>query len=272
MTYLELYRQFDAPYDRFDNSMLGTEFPAELDLVSRLWFTCEYWPGIASYLNFFLLKDFIETHDSSFPPRFQSFRSMAESFYQTDIFIRDVTDSGLKPTGGISSPVVRAELKNIMARHQRISIPGWMMTYFGFSLLEMVEKKTGRLSSEGKALHLAYMSKTYRIMGVAFTVNRVALERFARLVEEAHAGLSPHLEKHTRNILVIAEMANVSSRYEDLEYLFPEKTKEIFKRIYSRVHLNFLERWGAAIAGRILLKHAVGKPRKCVPLDFPFSK
>ena len=45
---LDLYRQLDPPYERFDGSMLGPEFPAELDLVSRLWFRCGYrwlaWP------------------------------------------------------------------------------------------------------------------------------------------------------------------------------------------------------------------------------------
>ena len=70
--YLELYREFDPPYERFERSMLGLEFPAELDLVSRLWFRCGYRPGIGAYLNFFLLRDFIRTHDTNFPPRFAS--------------------------------------------------------------------------------------------------------------------------------------------------------------------------------------------------------
>ena len=38
MSSQELVAQFDPPYETFDNSMLGPEFPAELDLVSRLWF------------------------------------------------------------------------------------------------------------------------------------------------------------------------------------------------------------------------------------------
>ena len=265
--YLELHRKFHAPYREFDNSLLGAEFPGELEVVSCLWFACGYWPGIASYLNFFLLKDFIVTHDRAFPPRFLSFRSMAESFYQTDLFIRDVTDSGLKPTGGISSRTVRAVLKNIMIRHERIAIPGWMMTYFGFSLLEMVEKKFGGLSHEDKRLHLSYMCKTYRLMGVAFTDKREEMERFARLVEEAHAGVSPNLEKHARNILVLGEMAGVSSRYEATEYLLPARTKAVFKKIYENERLNLFQRWGAGIVGRILLKRAIGKPRKCVPVS-----
>ena len=57
MTPQELFAQFDPPYETFDNSMLGTEFPAELDLVSRLWFRCGYRPGIGAYLNFFLLRE-----------------------------------------------------------------------------------------------------------------------------------------------------------------------------------------------------------------------
>src|SRR5262249_4795208 len=59
--YLDLYRQFDPPFERFGRSMLGAQFAAELDLVSRLWFRCGYRPGIGAYLNFFLLRDFITT-------------------------------------------------------------------------------------------------------------------------------------------------------------------------------------------------------------------
>lgn len=66
---------------------------------------------------------------------------MATSFYQTDLCIREVTDSGLQPTGGISSAKVRDTLAQIQRRHQRINIPSWMQTYFGFSLLENVEKQ-----------------------------------------------------------------------------------------------------------------------------------
>lgn len=50
--YPELYRQFDPPYERFDNAMLGQTFAAELDLVSRLWFRCGYRPGSAPISTF----------------------------------------------------------------------------------------------------------------------------------------------------------------------------------------------------------------------------
>lgn len=264
--YLALYDQFDAPYEKFERSMLGSEFPQELELVSRLWFTCGYRQGIAAYLNFFLLSDFIVTHDTAFPPRFQSFRSMADSFYQTDLFIRDVTDSGLKPTGGISSNHVRVLVAQIMQRHKKISIPLWMMTYFGFSLLENVEKQCAPLSQEEKRLHLAYMAKTYRIMGMPFSEQREKMERFARLVEAAHTDRSQNLEKHAHNILVLGEMVGVSSAYDQISVMLPEKPRAIFQEIYPRVRPKFVRKYGARIAGKILMKQAVGKPRKAAPV------
>ena len=266
MEYLEIYQGFDPPYAEFDRSMLGSEFSRELETVSRIWFSCGYRQGIAAYLNFFLLKEFIVTHDTAFPPRFQSFRSMADSFYQTDLFIRDVTDSGLKPTGGISSPAVRGELAGIMKRHRKISIPEWMMTYFGFSLLELVEKQVGVREPEEKRLHLAYMAKAYRIMGLRFSEDRERLERFSRQIEQAHHGFSPHLERHARNILLLGEMAGVSSRYEEISTMLPEGTREVFRSIYPKVAPGPAVRVSARVLGRLLMKKAVGKPRKAVPV------
>src|ERR1043165_4862219 len=94
--FMACFERFDPPFEAFEDSMLGPEFPEELRTVSRLWFRCGYRPGIAAYLNFFLLTNFIETHDRAYPPRFMTFRTMAESFYKTDLFIRDLSDSGPK--------------------------------------------------------------------------------------------------------------------------------------------------------------------------------
>jgi len=261
----ELFRQFDSPYGRFDNSMLGAEFADELETVSRFWFACGYRPGIGAYLNFFLLRDFIVTHDTAHPPRFKSFRSMADSFYQTDLFIREVTDSGRKPSGGISSERVRAVLKSIMKRHQRLSIPIWMTTHFGFSLLENVERECGQLSPNEKRLHLAYMTKTYRIMGVPFSEDRAALQRFSRSIEKQQAGLSPNVEKHARNILFLGEMVGVSSRYEVISAMLSDATRKVFEGIHGKVRPAFPQRVWARLLGRVLMKQAVGQPRKAVP-------
>ena len=264
--YLTLYRTIDPPYKTFDRWLLGPEFPKELETVSRMWFACGYRPGIAAYLNFFLLREFIVTHDTAYPPRFQSFRSMAESFYQTDLFIRDVTDSGRQPTGGISSGKVRALLQAIMTRHQAINIPPWMMTYFGFSLLEMVEKQCGPLSDEERRLHLAYMAKAYRIMGVAFSMRRELMEAFSRDIEAAHAGLSPILERHARDILVLGEMIGVSSAYDQIAAMLPEQPRAVFQRLYRSVRPHPLVRVSARLLGRLLMKQAIGAPRTAVPV------
>ena len=265
--YQEIYRTFAPPYEAFDHSLLGPTFPRELSTVSRLWFACGYRPGIASYLNFFLLRDFITTHDTAYLPRFHSFGSMAESFYQTDLFIRGVTDSGKQPTGGISSPAIRKTLRQIMARHQRIAIPSWMMTYFGFSLMEMVEKQVGMLTEEQRQLHLAYMAKAFRIMGLAFGEQRERLEAFARGVEEAHAGLTPQLEQHARHILILGEMVGVSSHYDAVTAMLPPATRGVFDPVYPRVRPHTLKQIGARMMGRLLIPQAVGQPREAIPLS-----
>jgi hypothetical protein len=263
----DLYRAFDPPYERFDNAMLGPQFPEELDLVSRLWFRCGYRPGIAAYLNFFLLRDFITTHDSNFPPRFRSLRSMADSFYQTDLFIREVTDSGAKPSGGISSARVRELLRGIQQRHERIRIPAWMQAYFGFSLIENVEKQCAPLAAEEKRLHLAYMAKAYRVMGIRFSDKRGDLERFARLIEAEQAALTGNVPKHSRHILRIGEMIGVSSGPESILPMLPAPTRALFEPLYPQVRPGLSQKLWSRFLGRLLLPKAVGAPRRAVPME-----
>ncbi len=265
-SFMTNFEAFEKPYAHFENSMLGNEFVNELQTVSRLWFQCGYRPGIAAYLNFFLLTDFITTHDRAHPPRFMTFRSMADSFYKTDLFIRDLSDSGKEPTGGISSRKVRGMLQGMMKRHQRVSIPDWMMTYFGFSLLENVEKQCLPLSKQEKRWHLAYMSKAYRIMGFPFSENRELLERFARDVEEGHAGVAAKVLQHTRHILCIGEMIGVSSRWEDLSPMLPEKTRLVFQEIYEEVKPGPFKVLACRVAGKLFMKRAAGEGREAMPV------
>ncbi|MFN2644892.1 MAG: hypothetical protein ABR570_07875 [Burkholderiales bacterium] len=260
-----MYRRFDPPYERFERSMLGPEFAAELDLVSRLWFRCGYRPGIGAYLNFFLLREFIQTHDTNFPPRFASLRLMAESFYRTDLFIRDVTDSGARPTGGISSAKVRDVLRAIQERHVKVKIPPWMQTYFGFSLLENVEKQCAPLSVEEKRLHLAYMSKAYRIMGLRFSEDRGALERFARTIEAEQAAITANVAAHSRHILRIGEMIGVSSSAQSILAMLPADTREVFAPLYPRVRPGALRALWCRLLGRLVMPKALGAPRAAVP-------
>jgi hypothetical protein len=245
--------------------MLGPNFAAELALVSRLWFRCGYRPGIGAYLNFFLLRDFITTHDGNFPPRFRSLRSMAESFYRTDLFIRDVTDSGVNPTGGISSAKVREMLRAIQERHVKVKIPPWMQTYFGWSLLENVEKQCAPLSDEEKRLHLAYMSKAFRVMGLRFTEDRAGLERFARAIEAEQAALSDNVPKHARHILRIGEMIGVSSSAESILPMLPPATRSVFAPLYAKVRPGALRALWCRILGRLAMPKAIGAPRVAAP-------
>jgi len=262
----DLFKQCDPPFETFDNSMLGPEFPAELDLVSRFWFRCGYRPGIGAYLNFFLLRDFITTHDNNYPPRFATFKSMAKSFYMTDLFIRDVTDSGVQPTGGISSEKIRGMLRQIQKRHQNVTIPTWMQTYFGFSLLENVEKQVSPLTDDEKRLHLAYMSKTYRIMGVPFSQNRGLLEEFSREIEADQALVTPNVPRHSVHILRLGEMIGVSSSAESILPMLPPKTRAAFEPLYPMVRPGPIRRTWCQILGKLLMPKAVGAPRKAVPV------
>jgi len=266
-TYHELFAQFDPPYETFDNFMLGSEFPVELDLVSRLWFRCGYRPGIAAYLNFFLLRDFITTHDDNYPPRFETFKSMAASFYRTDLFIRDVTDSGRMPTGGISSAKVRETLHQIQKRHQRVEIPMWMQTYFGFSLLENVEKQCAPMTENEKRLHLAYMSKAWRIMGMRFSEKRGLMEEFSRLIEAEQATVTPTVPRHSVHILRLGEMIGVSSGPESILPMLPPRTRSVFEPLYPMVRPGLLRRTWCQALGKLLMPKAVGAPRKAVPVE-----
>jgi hypothetical protein len=256
----------DAPLPRFEPSILGPEFAAELRTVSELWFRAGYRPGIGAYLAFFLLRDFLELHDERFPPRFASLKSMAKSFYETDLFIRAVTDSGREPTGGISSPAVRALLQQIQARHAAIGIPGWMMTWFGWCLFENVERQCAPLSGEQRRLHLAYMAKAWRLMGIPFAADRARMTAFARAVEERHAGRAPQLAARARAILRIAAMLGVPSHPDALLPLLPEATRSVFAPLARASRPGPVARALLRALGRWRLPRAVGKPRVAVPV------
>ena len=94
-------------------------------------------PGIGAYLNFFLLRDFIVTHDTAHPPRFKSFRSMADSFYQTDLFIREVTDSGRK--------IVNLRIPVSLGRMALDGIPGLSGSNVDLVRRALAEGRTGTL-------------------------------------------------------------------------------------------------------------------------------
>jgi len=240
--------------------MLGPEFARELDLVSRLWLHCGYRPGIGVTLSFLLLGDFLDLHQIKYPARFPSLSSMMGAFRRIDVFVRAVTDSGVRPCGGISSPEVRDVLRDIRDRHARSGIPAWMLTYFGFSVVEMVERQCS-LSPEEKRLHLAYIGRAFRLMGVPFTQNRGEIEQFARQVEKRHAALAGDAPKLLGYVLCIAEMAGVSSGPRSILPMLPPAVRAAFEPVYTRVRPRLPMRIACRLFGRFLLPRAVGAPR-----------
>lgn len=245
--------------------MLGPEFPREFDLVSRLWSRCGYRPGIGVTLNFLLLGDFLALHQLKYPSRFPSLRAMMDAFRRIDVFVRAVTDSGAQPSGGISSPGVRSILGTVRDRHARSGIPGWMLTYFGFSVVEMVERQC-TLSAEEKRLHLAYIGKAFRIMGVPFTQNRDELERFARQIEEHHAAVIEGAPQLLHYVLCVSEMAGVSSGPQSILRMLPPRVRAVFEPIYPNVRPGPIRRIAYRLLGRFLLPRAVGEPHSAVPI------
>lgn len=256
-----LFARMDPGWQEDSEVDLGAAYDFELAITSKLWIQSGYQQGIVAYLNFFLLKDFIELHDIASPSRFESFRSMADSFYQTDLFVRDVTDSGVHPGDGIRDPKVRALLRGIMQRHQRVSIPPWMMTYFGFQLLEAVEQEAPEFRADERAAHLVYMCRAYRIMGIPFSADRGLMQEFARAVEKRFAGTSENLAKYARNILLLGEMVGVSSSPETITARLPAATRRIYAPLHRTYRPGILWRGASRLAGRLLVKKAIGQPR-----------
>ncbi len=142
-----------------------------------------------------------------------------------------------------------------------------MMSYFGFGLIEMVEKVSAPVSEEESRLHYNYMVKVYRLMGLAFSSKRQLMETFGRQIEQVHAGTSPDLEKHARNILLLGEMVNVTSDYENIAAKLPEHTRVVFKTIYTRVRPSLFKRTAARLFGPYIVPKAVGQPREAVPVQ-----
>src|SRR5262249_1261614 len=127
-------------------------------------------------------------------------------------------------------------------------------------------KQCPAFTDQEKQWHLQYMSKAYRIMGMPFSSDRRTMEAFGRGVEAEHAAASPRLDKHAKNILVLGEMVGVPSRYDSIAGFLPANTRKVFDAIYPRVKPSWPRRAGARVLGKILMKQAVGAPRKAVPM------
>jgi len=259
-----LFAELDPPYDTPSEDDLRDGFPQELELVSRLWFATGHRPTVAAFLNLELLCELSLTRDRTFPRRFQSFRSLRRSFLEADRLLRDVTDSGKKATGGISSDDVRTRLAFVADRLRRTPIEGWMPTYFAFSLVECVERAAPEVTAEERRLHLAYLAKAFRLMGVSFSNRRETMQQFARQVEAAYTGRSPALERHARNVLLLGEALGVPAEFRELAPLLAEGPRRLFREIYPEVRPDPWQRHLARASGRFLVSPAASEPRRAV--------
>jgi hypothetical protein len=259
-----IFEELDPPYETPPEEDLRDGFPQELELVSRIWFETGRLPALAAHLNLVLLCEFALTHDREFPHRFQSLRSLRTSFLETDRLLRDATDSGKKATGGISSDDVRTRLAFVSDRLRKSKVPRWMPTYVAFSFVECVERAAPRITLEEKALHLSYLSKVFRIMGLSFTNRREQMEEFARHVEGAHTGRSPLLKTHARNLLLLAEMIGVSAEFNAIAPLLAEGPRKLFREIYPEIRPDAWQRQLARASARFFASPSAGKPRRAV--------
>ncbi|HKJ89289.1 MAG TPA: hypothetical protein VKA48_12375, partial [Gammaproteobacteria bacterium] len=89
--------------------------PGDLEAARYLWRAGSYRCGITAYLVFFLLGDFLAHARRMRPRRFGSLAPFARSFDYTDRFIKQVTDSGRKPSGGLANLRVAELLRRIQA-------------------------------------------------------------------------------------------------------------------------------------------------------------
>jgi hypothetical protein len=88
---------------------------------------------------------------------------------------------------------------------------------------------------------------------------------FARDVERHHAGPSPNLEKHARNILLLGEMVAVPSDRRSVFAALPEATRAVFAPVHARVRPALPTRLCCRVLGRFLVPKAIGAPRTAVP-------
>lgn len=141
-----------------------------------------------------------------------------------------------------------------------------MQTYFGFSLPENIEKQRAPLTEHEKQQHLAYMSKTSRIMGMPFSTDRSLMEAFSRSVEDEQAAVTENVTRHATNILRLGEMIGVSSGRDSILPILPPRTREIFVPLYREVRPGLPRRQWLRLLGRSVMPKAVGEPRKAVPV------
>lgn len=243
----ELYSYCLPPYEHVE---FGASYAHELRAAQYVWKKGSYRSGVTVHILFFLLGDLVERGANARPERFGNIFNFAKSFDFTDVFIKRVTASGRGKAkgGGLKDPEVRGLLKGIQKAHDEIDIPHWMMTYFGFALMEQVEDDIGDLPEDLKQYHLQYMCRAYRIMGIPFSDDRELLVDFCRGVERNYFRYTPIGRDYTRKLIFLGLIVGAPYRRRALAETLPSTVRGFFLERYDELRPRFT--W--AIVGKLL--------------------
>lgn len=244
-----LYARLDPPLAR---EAAGAFAPREREAARHLWRAGSYRCGITAYLTFFLLGDFLAHARQARPRRFDALLPFARSFDYTDRFIKQITDSGRRPSGGLDSPAVVDLLRRIQAAHDRIRVPHWMMVHFGFTLLEQLERDLDAQDPDLLHHHLGYMARAYRTMGIPFSADRALMETLCRDIEHRFARWEPAAGPCGRRLLFLGQLVGVSPREGELAPLLPEAVRPLFRAHYAEMRPGPLARTAGSVLGTAL--------------------
>jgi hypothetical protein len=244
-----LYARLNPPLARED---AGPVDPREREAARYLWRAGSYRCGITAYLTFFLLGDFLAHARQARPRRFDALLPFARSFDFTDRFIKQVTDSGRRPSGGLDSPSVIDLLRRIQAAHDRIRVPHWMMVHFGFTLMEQLERDLDVQDPDLLRHHLGYMARAYRTMGLPFSTDRALMETLCRGIEHRFARWEPAAGPCGRRLLFLGQLVGVAPQERELAPLLPEPVRPLFRAHYAEMRPGALTRAAGGLLGTAL--------------------
>lgn len=241
----ELYGRLEPPLSAGQAAPLD---PRDHQAAAYLWMAGSYRCGISAYLVFFLLGDLVAHARRMRPRRFGGLIAFARSFDATDRFIKRVTDSGRRPSGGLANPDVVRQLRRIQAVHERIRVPQWMMVHFGFTLIEQLERDLGETDPALLRHHLRYMAAAFRTMGVPFATDRELMSELARGIERAHVRWEPCVAAYGRRLLLLGQAVGVRPDPQRLAPLLPEPVRPLFEARFEAMRPGP----GARTAGTVL--------------------
>ena len=230
-----LFSQLSPP---IENPEFDGVYQDELQTTQYIWKIGSYRCGITVHIIFFFMAPgFVEKAKNVRPQRFGNLIKFANSFDFTDIFIKQVTASGRgKARGiGLQDPNIQRMLKNIQQMHDRHNISHIDMVHFGYRLMQQLESDIGHLTEEQKQLHLQYMSRVYRTMGIPFSADRELLETLCEAIEEKHATFTDVTAEYCQRLLFLGLTVGVPCDKQSLAKSLPQHIRPLFETHYDQL-------------------------------------